>query len=277
MNITLQQICPSVLSVTDTHNQRGELNLSDVLMDRYRLLYALRGSIEVFCEQKSVIVPEHGAFLFLPGYFYTIRSLGTKVDVIDIHFEMLVPYAEESSGKRPSRRNKPYRFLDQEILNRPTVLIPSNQTKRLLEGLVWEQQKELSFVQELSDLYLKSILISLVRDSRIQEEGNVSDAASKIMRYVRGHITENIQNDTVARELSYHPNYINRVIKKATGMTFHKYVVDEKLHYATTLLLNSDESITNIAYSLSFNTSSHFSNLFAKKYNCTPSQYRKHY
>ena len=95
------------------------------------------------------------------------------------------------------------------------------------------------------------------------------------MRYVHAHITENIQNDTIARELSYHPNYINRVIKKATGMTFHKYVVDEKLHYATSLLLSTNDSITDIAYSLSFNTSSHFSNLFAEKYHCTPSQYRK--
>ena len=268
MNITLQQIRPIVRSVTDAHNQQGEWNLSNAPSDCYRLLYLLQGNIEISHGQKSATVSESSAFLFLPDIAYSIGILDAPVDMIYISFEMFAQAPEDNNGKI-------YRFLDQNILNSSTVLIPSTPTKRLLEGLLWEQQNERFPVQELLDQYLKLILLSLARDSKLLEEGEISNAAAKIMRYVHTHITENIQNDTIASELSYHPNYINRVIKKATGMTFHKYVVDEKLHYATSLLLTTKDSITDIAYSLSFNTSSHFSNLFAEKYHCTPSQYRK--
>lgn len=261
MGVSVQQINPSILSVHSVQSLPEEINSPELPLESYCLLYTATGSFEVTWDQKSIVVPPNCAFLFLPEFCYMTQPLVQKLQLIDIRFHL------SSDEKKQSKEPK--------IFASPLLFEPSPPNKRNLEGILWENKKQQTFSGEISELYLKAILLGIVRDTADVEKNNVSDAAIKIMRYVHAHITENIQNDTIARELSYHPNYINRVIKKATGMTFHKYVVDEKLHYATSLLLSTNDSITDIAYSLSFNTSSHFSNLFAEKYHCTPSQYRK--
>ncbi len=276
MSITVTQIIPKVLSTVATQNEQDEIDVIDEPLNTYRLLYAIDGVFDVIWEEKLFHVVEKNAFLFLPGYSYTVQTYQEPVRLLDVRFILVFPEVSEQKYLRKGQR-LPLRFSDYPLLNAPLVMTPAIQTRRILTEFLWEQQKQLQFCQELSDLYLRIIFLALTRDTAKTDDANISDAAAKIMRYVRMHITENIQNETAARDLSYHSNYINRVIKNATGMTFHKYVVDEKLQHASTLLVSSDDSITSIAYSLSFNTSSHFSNLFAEKYNCTPSQYRKRY
>ena len=276
MSITVTQIIPKVLSTVATQNEQDEIDVIDEPINTYRLLYAIDGVFDVIWEEKLFHVVEKNAFLFLPGYSYTVQTYQEPVRLLDVRFILVFPEVSEQKYLRKGQR-LPLRFSDYPLLNAPLVMTPAIQTRRILTEFLWEQQKQLQFCQELSDLYLRIIFLALTRDTAKTDDANISDAAAKIMRYVRMHITENIQNETAARDLSYHSNYINRVIKSATGMTFHKYVVDEKLQHASTLLVSSDDSITSIAYSLSFNTSSHFSNLFAEKYNCTPSQYRKRY
>ncbi len=283
MEFTVDKLNPSILSAQGLQNLPNDFCNPDFVPDSWCLLYAAGGSFEVLWDQKLFLVLENCAFLFSPGYAYTVQAPGKNLQLIDIRFEFypadLRPTAFEPSDL-PSvealseKSKKLLRFSDHEILDAPSLCTPSPQTKRLLEGILTEHRKQPLFSKEISDLYLKTVLLDLIRETIAPEDTGISDAATKIMRYVHMHITENLQNDVAARALSYHPNYINRVVKKATGMTFHKYVVDEKLHYAASLLLSTNDSITDIAYSLSFNTSSHFSNLFSEKYKCTPSQYR---
>ena len=276
MSTTVTQIIPAVLSTRALQSGADETETVTEFLETYRLLYALDGVFDVIWEGKLFHVPEKTAFLFLPGCSYTVQIDQDPVRLLDIRFTLSLPEASVQGSVRRGRK-LPLRFLDYPLLNTPLIMTPTIQTRRILTEFLWEQQKQLQFCQELSDLYLRIIFLALVRDTAESEDTNISDAAAKIMRYVRAHISEDIQNETAARDLSYHSNYINRVIKKATGMTFHKFVVDEKLQHASSLLISSSDSITAIAYSLSFNTSSHFSNLFAEKYNCTPSQYRKRY
>ena len=274
MDHTIQRVDPAILSVQGLGELPKDLLIPDSPLKTYCLLYAIGGSFEVLWEQNRVSVSESCAFLFLPGACYTVSSASKTLHLIDIRFKFF-PQNTSITQKMMDAPAQAILFSDYEMLNTPTMLTLSPGSQRNLEDILWEYPKKPLFAQEICNLYLKATLLALIRDSVSSNESNLSEAAVKIMRYVHEHITESLQNDIAAKELSYHPNYINRVIKKATGMTFHKYVVDEKLHYAATLLLSTNDSITEIAYSLAFNTSSHFSNLFAEKYQCTPSEYRK--
>ena len=276
MKVTLDQLKPTVLSATGTQALPNDLMLENTVAQSYCLLYTVTGSLNILWNGKSFLIPENAAFLFLPGYLYTLSSEDQKLKLIDIRFDLLLPDTEENTQDPKISASLAHCFSDYKILNEPFLIYPSSQLKRTMEELILEKQKPLMFSEEIANLYLQTVLLCVIRDALTQEEDKLSDAAAKIMQYVHAHILENIQNESIAKELSYHPNYINRVIKKATGMTFHKYVVNEKMHHAASLLLNTNESITSIAYSLSFNTSSHFGNLFAQKYKCTPTQYRKY-
>lgn len=276
MKITVQQITPSVLSAQGLQALPKDLQSTDTPRKNYCLLYAAGGSFEVLLEQRRILVSESSAFLFLPNQTYAIQADPKPLQLIDIRFTLSDKAASDSSAPKVNNQtNGSISFSDYDTILSPLALTLAPQEKRALETILWELQKNFLFSQEIVDLYLKAVLLGLIRSAVEPSNPHSSDTAKRIMQYVHEHITEPLQNENAAKALSYHPNYINRVIKKATGMTFHKYVVDEKLSYAATLLLSTSSSITEIAYSLAFNTSSHFSNLFAEKYQCTPSQYRK--
>ena len=75
-------------------------------------------------------------------------------------------------------------------------------------------------------------------------------------------------------ELNMSPNYLSDMLKKETGRNaqehIHFYIVDR----AKTRLLNSVESISQIAYGLGFEYPQHFSKLFKAKTGMSPAEYR---
>lgn len=75
-------------------------------------------------------------------------------------------------------------------------------------------------------------------------------------------------------ELNMSPNYLSDLLKKETGRNaqehIHYFIIDK----AKTQLLNSGESISQIAYGLGFGYPQHFSKLFKNKTGISPAGYR---
>ncbi len=71
------------------------------------------------------------------------------------------------------------------------------------------------------------------------------------------------------------PAYFSRRFKQQVGMSWSDYVRTHRLHLASRRLLESDQSIAAIAYSLGFSTPSHFGELFHRRFGMTPMDYRR--
>ena len=80
-------------------------------------------------------------------------------------------------------------------------------------------------------------------------------------------------------ELSSHFNcsrsHISHMFKKQSGMSIREYCNALKLEDAKNLLVQTNLSITRIAFDTGFNDTSYFIELFKNKYKITPLQYRK--
>ncbi|BDD06641.1 helix-turn-helix domain-containing protein [Aureibacter tunicatorum] len=77
-----------------------------------------------------------------------------------------------------------------------------------------------------------------------------------------------------ADELNYSSNYLNELIKKSTDRSILEHVHFKVIEMAKTKLLNTNMSISEIAYELGFEYSQYFSRLFKKKTGMTPISYR---
>ncbi|WP_306641306.1 helix-turn-helix domain-containing protein [Sanyastnella coralliicola] len=77
-----------------------------------------------------------------------------------------------------------------------------------------------------------------------------------------------------AKQLNYSPNYLSDLLKKETGKTALEHIHFFLIEKAKANLLNSNESISGIAYSLGFEFPQHFSNLFKSKVGMSPKEYR---
>lgn len=75
--------------------------------------------------------------------------------------------------------------------------------------------------------------------------------------------------------LSQH--YFSDLIKKETGRSPKDHINDFVIEKAKTLLLNSQASISEIAYDLGFNYPHYFTRLFKNKSGMSPVEYRQHH
>jgi len=74
--------------------------------------------------------------------------------------------------------------------------------------------------------------------------------------------------------MGYSTNYLSDLLKKETGKTAQEHIHSHMIEAAKTILLDSEESIQSIAYSLGFEYPQHFTKLFKNKTGLSPSEYR---
>ncbi|MCT4645309.1 MAG: AraC family transcriptional regulator [Carboxylicivirga sp.] len=75
-------------------------------------------------------------------------------------------------------------------------------------------------------------------------------------------------------ELNLSPNYLSDLLKKETGRNAQEHIHYFIVEKAKTFLLNSSESVSQIAYTLGFEYPQHFSKVFKKKTGISPAEYR---
>lgn len=78
-----------------------------------------------------------------------------------------------------------------------------------------------------------------------------------------------------ADKVSLSANYLSDLLKKETGFSAKEHINNFIVDKAKTLLLNSSDSISGIAYTLGFNYPHYFSRLFKRKTGLTPQEYRQ--
>ena len=78
-----------------------------------------------------------------------------------------------------------------------------------------------------------------------------------------------------ANSLSVHVNHLNSAVRKITGKTTSAHIADRVIHEAKALLLHTDWSVADIAFSLGFEYTTYFNNFFKKQTGQTPLSLRK--
>lgn len=69
----------------------------------------------------------------------------------------------------------------------------------------------------------------------------------------------------------------SRFFKARTGISFVNSLLEIRLGHATRMLIETTQSVSEIAYDCGFNNISNFNRLFKKKKGCTPSVFRENY
>ncbi len=93
--------------------------------------------------------------------------------------------------------------------------------------------------------------------------------------YLESNTSSKINVEGIADMCHVSSGCFRRLFKEYSGMTPTEYHLTHQLSRAKKILLSSDISIENIAYSLGFADAAHFSKTFKKNYGITPGQYRK--
>lgn len=133
----------------------------------------------------------------------------------------------------------------------------------------------------LNRRYISSLLSCVIIElKRIKKEegaeqtGEEFDAVRKALVFIRNHFKEPLSLEDVAHFMNVSPVYASRLIQQTLGFGFKEYLMDLRLKYAASMLIYTEESISNVAYFAGYSTASYFARGFKKKYGISPAEYR---
>jgi AraC family transcriptional regulator len=212
-----------------------------------------------------------GAMVFVPsgsilsGWTRLARGSSWIYLYIDPHIPFLASDLRVSEVELSPRL-----FFDDAII-RTTAL----KFKRLLEGPGLHDRL---YAETLASL----LTLELLRSSGHEVPmGRLSGGLSaRCERLLCDYINNNIsRNDTTLADLAklakLSPYHLTRAFKRSVGLSPHQYLIRCRIDRAKHLLADTERSITEIALSLGFASSSHFSVTFKAIVGVPPTAYRR--
>ena len=180
---------------------------------------------------------------------------------------------------------KDYSFFSYEMAE---ALHLSEKEKQLLYDCIVKIQSE---VKENIDDYSQTIIVSNIElllnycnrfygRQFITRKATNRDVLEKVETILRQYFsTETPLNGLptvkyLAETVHLSPGYLGDLLKKETGMNAQEHIHQVVIEHAKNTLLNTDHSVSEIAFELGFEYPQYFSRLFKQKTGITPLEFR---
>lgn len=165
----------------------------------------------------------------------------------------------------------------------------SEKEEKILLDCVQNIQDELdqNIDKHSQELLVTNIQLLLNYSNRFYERQFItrtnsnSDVVSKVEALIKQYYLDKKQLKEgtpsphyFAEKVHLSTNYLSDLLKKETGRSTKEHVDDYVVELAKTQLVNSDDTVNEIAYDLGFNYPHYFSRLFKKKTGTSPNEFR---
>lgn len=126
---------------------------------------------------------------------------------------------------------------------------------------------------EYSSALLKTYLMQLMRE---EVTGGNAGLVGDVIRLIQKRYSEcELTNEEIAASFGYHPYYLSRLMKAATGKSLKQYLLYYRIEKAKQLLAELDCEVSEIAWRCGFGTSAYFIKMFKAETGVTPRKYKE--
>lgn len=108
-----------------------------------------------------------------------------------------------------------------------------------------------------------------------EENDGTSAIISDVIQELEDHIDQKLTLSYFAEKYNYNPSYFSQLFKKVCGCSFAEYFISLKMKRAKNLIANTDLSLTLIASQIGYDDYYHFSKMFKKYTDYSPTKYRE--
>lgn len=128
--------------------------------------------------------------------------------------------------------------------------------------------------------FISGILVNMLGNiyydvkNSIYPSKEIVEKINKACALMKENVSNPLSATEVSQRLGFGYSWFRKAFKKYTGMSPAKYQLHLRLRKAKKLLLETDLSVSEIAYDLSFDTPGQFSTFFKRKTGNTPKEFR---
>lgn len=109
-------------------------------------------------------------------------------------------------------------------------------------------------------------------NQRAEKYSRLTQEALKIIK--TNYFKPEISLSYVASRINVNSSYLSSIFNREVGMNMTKYIAELRIERAKTLLEETDLSLPEIALKVGYHNKRYFTDMFKKRNNCTPSEYR---
>ncbi len=163
-----------------------------------------------------------------------------------------------------------------QIINGPTancVFKDDGSVKVLLLNMLTEYRTKQNGYIEMLRLMLCQILINTVRLTGSHRE--ISAVTKSIIDFVNKSYMQNLTLSSICNELHYTVPYVSAKFRNEIGMTFTDYLQNTRIENSCRLLIETNDSISEIAQRIGYSNTKFFNKIFKSIIKTTPSKFRK--
>lgn len=240
------------------------------------LIDCLSGSLDVWVEGGHLRLHEGDLLLINPYTVHSTQSLTVNhILVVQLPLPFLQSLTENQfnhqfqfdlNTMQSSSSNYQH---PRQCLGRLAALFEKSRHSWTLATKIEEQALMLEVIADLVSNHTRPIPPHHV------VHGPSMELMNQVTHYINHHFSEQLSLHQVASEFNYSDSYFSRMFKQNFGINFHGFVISVRLNDAVARLVNSDESVTDIAQASGFETYRNFYNAFNDVYQVSPSEYRK--
>ena len=221
------------------------------------------------------------AHLSLPP---SLWDLTHKLVFVPAGFE----YRERHTDQR--RLSAIYFHFSQDLIGDKTSCIPSPSSVACFENFtIWTLTQKLrailkrdsfsdvSYFSAIGTLLAHETIHALSKADGVQllARGGLAPWQKRLVTtYIAEHLTQSIPLRTLAELVNLSPYHFCRAFKQSLGMPPHRYQTHCRIERAKELLLDPDQSITEIGFELGFGETSSFCAAFRKLTGTTPGRFQ---
>ena len=233
------------------------------VLQEYQLLYIVKGCGEFANQAATCDITKGTVVLLRPGEWHSYRPskndgwteyfIGFSGDMADKAIAKLFAKDEQifNVGLKQELVDLYQQAIEVASADRPV-------SQQLLCGIVMHLLGNLNYIAHNS--------ITADRMDQIIEQSKA---------IMQEKASQNLDLEVLAEQLNVSYSWFRKVFREYTGYPPAKYFMMVKLHRAQYLLVNTQESIKEIAFSLGFKSPEHFYTTFKRVMGSTPSIYRK--
>lgn len=149
-----------------------------------------------------------------------------------------------------------------------------NNTERIL-AILRELHRFLKEQSESAAPRMEGLSMELVAEIAREASRTPEPLLADAFRFFEFHLSTPLKLSAVAEALHVTPNYLNRLFLKELGMPPKRYLIEQRMHLAYSLLSSTELTVQEISLKCGYRNQFAFSREFRQKYGRSPSEIRK--
>lgn len=251
--------------------------------NEYEIIYVKKGQGTVSLDLEYYDVKAGDIVLIVPGQLHSIEQKANE----SMEYENIIFGADVIASKHNDYcYNNFFSSLTKRTLHYPTIFNPSTcayykDIARCIDNAdeickTFPHGYQLAIKSYLFQMFFV-IFTNLPKDNAPTKKRKSLDKMKLIVKYVENNYADNITIEDMANLCDFSQSHFMKFFKNNMEVSFIEYLNNYRLTMASRLLISSSSSIIAISMESGFDNLSYFNRLFKKKYDMTPSEFRRLY